>query len=97
MISLFPQTAAKRPVFTLRNENGLFYSLRLLLYHPTETIAMAKSQSPHVGGINVAMGDGSTRIVSSTVSGSTTGPNWGTWGAALTPNGNDILGPDWNE
>jgi len=42
----------------------------------------------HVGGIMVAMGDGSARMVNSTVSPAT-------WWAALTPNGNDLLNVDW--
>jgi prepilin-type N-terminal cleavage/methylation domain-containing protein len=40
------------------------------------------------GGIAVGMGDGSTRLVSSSVSSST-------WYAANTPGSNDILGNDW--
>jgi len=39
-------------------------------------------------GIAVGMGDGSGRIVSSTISPST-------WYAANTPSSNDLLGPDW--
>jgi len=46
-----------------------------------------KANSPH-NGINVAMGDGSVRFVSATISGNT-------WWAALTPSGGDILGSDW--
>jgi prepilin-type N-terminal cleavage/methylation domain-containing protein len=42
----------------------------------------------HTGGINAALGDGSVRFVSEGVSG------W-TWWYALTPNGGDVLGPDW--
>jgi prepilin-type processing-associated H-X9-DG protein len=44
--------------------------------------------SPHTGGINAAMGDGSVRFVAQGTS-----PN--TWWYALTPNMGDILGPDW--
>jgi prepilin-type N-terminal cleavage/methylation domain-containing protein/prepilin-type processing-associated H-X9-DG protein len=44
--------------------------------------------SPHTGGINVSMGDGSVRFVSQGVS-----PN--TWWSALTPQGGEVLGPDW--
>lgn len=46
------------------------------------------ASSPHVGGINVAMGDGSAHFEGQGVS-----P--GTWWYALTPNFGDILGPDW--
>jgi hypothetical protein len=46
------------------------------------------AQSPHAGGINAALGDGSARFVSENVS-----PR--TWWFACTPSGGDILGPDW--
>jgi prepilin-type processing-associated H-X9-DG protein len=45
-------------------------------------------QSPHAGGINVGLGDGSVRFVSANLS-------WQTWRAATTPNGGEILGADW--
>jgi prepilin-type N-terminal cleavage/methylation domain-containing protein len=45
-------------------------------------------QSPHDSGINVALGDGSSRTISGGVS-------VGTWWAALTPANSDILGSDW--
>jgi prepilin-type N-terminal cleavage/methylation domain-containing protein/prepilin-type processing-associated H-X9-DG protein len=44
--------------------------------------------SPHTGGINVGLGDGSVHFVAQGTS-----PN--TWWYALTPNSGDILGPDW--
>jgi prepilin-type N-terminal cleavage/methylation domain-containing protein/prepilin-type processing-associated H-X9-DG protein len=44
--------------------------------------------SPHTGGINVGLGDGSVRFVSQSVTGNT-------WWAALTPAGGEVLGPDW--
>jgi prepilin-type N-terminal cleavage/methylation domain-containing protein len=44
--------------------------------------------SPHTGVINVGLGDGSTRSVSSGVSAAT-------WWAACTPAGGETLGPDW--
>ena len=44
--------------------------------------------SPHGGGINVGMGDGSVRFVAQGVSGIT-------WWAAFTPAGGEILGSDW--
>jgi prepilin-type N-terminal cleavage/methylation domain-containing protein len=49
------------------------------------------AQTPHPGGMVVAMGDGSARTVSPSI---TTGPN-STWQAALTPANQDNLGPDW--
>jgi len=47
-----------------------------------------QATSPHAGGINVGLGDGSIHFVSQAVN-----PN--TWWAALTPAGNELLGPDW--
>jgi prepilin-type N-terminal cleavage/methylation domain-containing protein/prepilin-type processing-associated H-X9-DG protein len=44
--------------------------------------------SPHTGGINVGMGDGSVRFVSQ-------GTSPTTWWAAMTMNGGEVLGPDW--
>jgi prepilin-type processing-associated H-X9-DG protein len=46
-------------------------------------------QAPHTGGMNVCLGDGSVRFVSSQISGLT-------WWQACTPNGGEILGSDWN-
>jgi len=46
------------------------------------------ASSPHSGGINAGLGDGSVRFVSNSVSPAT-------WWAALTPAGNELLGPDW--
>ena len=48
-----------------------------------------RASSPHTGGINVAMGDGSVRFVGPTVSSAT-------WWAALTPMGGEVLANDWN-
>jgi prepilin-type processing-associated H-X9-DG protein len=48
----------------------------------------SRAQSPHAGGINVALGDGSVRFVSEKVS-----PQ--TWWYACTPAGGEVLGPDW--
>jgi hypothetical protein len=52
------------------------------------SVCMCRAVSPHVGGINAGMGDGSVRLLAQGVSPST-------WFAACTPKGNDILGPDW--
>jgi prepilin-type N-terminal cleavage/methylation domain-containing protein/prepilin-type processing-associated H-X9-DG protein len=49
---------------------------------------MCRPVSPHSGGINAALGDGSVRFVSGTISGRT-------WFAACTPSGGEILGNDW--
>ena len=44
--------------------------------------------SPHSGGINCALGDGSVRFVSGSVTNVT-------WWAAMTPAGGEVLGSDW--
>jgi type II secretory pathway pseudopilin PulG len=48
----------------------------------------ALAQGLQAQGIEVGMGDGSTRFVASTIS-----PQ--TWWAACTPAGGEVLGPDW--
>jgi prepilin-type N-terminal cleavage/methylation domain-containing protein/prepilin-type processing-associated H-X9-DG protein len=52
------------------------------------SVCMCRAVSPHTGGINVAMGDGSVRTVSQGVSGPT-------WFYASTPASGDVLGNDW--
>jgi prepilin-type N-terminal cleavage/methylation domain-containing protein/prepilin-type processing-associated H-X9-DG protein len=47
-----------------------------------------RASTPHTGGINVALADGSVRFVSQSVS-----P--GTWWSAMTPSGGEVLGSDW--
>jgi prepilin-type N-terminal cleavage/methylation domain-containing protein len=49
---------------------------------------LCRATSPHVGGINAAMGDGSVHFVAQGISG-------GTWFYACTPANGDILGSDW--
>jgi prepilin-type N-terminal cleavage/methylation domain-containing protein len=46
------------------------------------------ASSPHTAGMNVGLGDGSVRFLTSSISGTT-------WSAALTPSGGDLLGRDW--
>ncbi len=46
------------------------------------------ASSPHTGGINAAMGDGSVHFVAQ-------GTSPSTWWWALTPAGGEVLGPDW--
>ena len=48
----------------------------------------SKGQSGHTGGMNVCMGDGSVRIVSSTISPAT-------WASACDPQDGKALGSDW--
>ena len=45
-------------------------------------------QSPHPGGIQAGIGDGSVRFVNARIS-------WQTWRSATTPNGGEVLGADW--
>jgi prepilin-type N-terminal cleavage/methylation domain-containing protein/prepilin-type processing-associated H-X9-DG protein len=52
------------------------------------SVCMCRAVSPHTGGINVGMGDGSVRFVSQGVSSAT-------WFAACTPAAGDLLGSDW--
>jgi prepilin-type N-terminal cleavage/methylation domain-containing protein/prepilin-type processing-associated H-X9-DG protein len=52
------------------------------------SVCMCRAVSPHTGGINVGLGDGSVRFVSQGISQST-------WYAACTPAGGEVLGPDW--
>jgi prepilin-type N-terminal cleavage/methylation domain-containing protein/prepilin-type processing-associated H-X9-DG protein len=47
-----------------------------------------RASSPHSGGINTALGDGSVRFVSSGVSPVT-------WWSAMTPGGAEVLGSNW--
>jgi prepilin-type N-terminal cleavage/methylation domain-containing protein len=46
------------------------------------------AQSPHDGGIPIGLGDGSARVLSSTISGKT-------WWEACTPQKGEALGDDW--
>jgi hypothetical protein len=48
----------------------------------------ALAQTPHLPGMNVALGDGSVRSLSSGISGNT-------WWAACTASGGEVLGNDW--
>jgi prepilin-type N-terminal cleavage/methylation domain-containing protein/prepilin-type processing-associated H-X9-DG protein len=61
------------------------------LFQVTPTDAQCNrflASSPHTGGINVCLGDGSVRFVSQGVSGTT-------WWHACTPAGGETLGSDW--
>jgi len=46
------------------------------------------ASSPHSGGMNVGLADGSVKFINQAISGNT-------WWHACTPAGNDTLGPDW--
>ena len=46
------------------------------------------ASSPHTAGMNVCLGDGSVRFLAQGISATT-------WWRACTPNGGEVLGPDW--
>jgi prepilin-type N-terminal cleavage/methylation domain-containing protein/prepilin-type processing-associated H-X9-DG protein len=52
------------------------------------SVCMCQSVSPHTGGINAALGDGSVRFVNGAISGTT-------WFAVCTPSNGDLPGNDW--
>jgi prepilin-type N-terminal cleavage/methylation domain-containing protein/prepilin-type processing-associated H-X9-DG protein len=52
------------------------------------SVCMCRAVSPHTGGINAGLADGSVRSVS-------TGVSQATWFAACTPAGGEPLGNDW--
>jgi len=52
------------------------------------SVCQCRAVGSHAGGVNVGLGDGSTRFVSQGISGAT-------WFYACTPNAGDVLGPDW--
>jgi len=52
------------------------------------SVCSCRATSPHTGGINVALGDGSVRTLSGSVSGAT-------FYAACTPAGGEALGSNW--
>jgi prepilin-type N-terminal cleavage/methylation domain-containing protein len=52
------------------------------------SVCMCRATSPHTGGINAGLGDGSVRFISQGVSPST-------WYATCTPNAGDLPGSDW--
>ncbi len=52
------------------------------------SVCMCRATSPHTGGINAGLCDGSVRFVAQGISG-------GTWYYASTPSGGEVLGSDW--
>jgi prepilin-type N-terminal cleavage/methylation domain-containing protein/prepilin-type processing-associated H-X9-DG protein len=52
------------------------------------SVCMCRAVSPHTGGINAGMGDGSVHLVAQGISPTT-------WFAAVTPANGDLLGSDW--
>jgi prepilin-type N-terminal cleavage/methylation domain-containing protein len=56
---------------------------------PFGTCDPSRAQSPHTGGMNCALGDGSTRFVTSTISATT-------WALACDPRDGNPMPADWN-
>jgi prepilin-type processing-associated H-X9-DG protein len=54
----------------------------------TNSVCMCRAVSPHSGGINCGLGDGSVRFVTGSVSALT-------WFSACTPAGSEVLGSNW--
>jgi prepilin-type N-terminal cleavage/methylation domain-containing protein/prepilin-type processing-associated H-X9-DG protein len=52
------------------------------------SVCMCRAVSPHSGGINAGLGDGSVKFIAQGISGIT-------WLAACTPNNGEVLGADW--
>jgi prepilin-type N-terminal cleavage/methylation domain-containing protein len=77
------------PYFQVRL-GGPNYSFQVRPY-PFDNASTCEYRLPstgHTGGIQVTMGDGSARLVSQ-------GVTPGTWYAACTPSGGEVLGSDW--
>jgi len=72
------------PNFAVVDTSGVTFQVQL----PPTTATYAYPSSPHTSGINVLLGDGSSRRVANNISLST-------WWAACTPAGDDLLGSDW--
>lgn len=53
-----------------------------------KTICQEVATSPHSGGMNVGLGDGSVRFLAAGMSPTT-------WWSAVTPSNDEVLGPDW--
>jgi prepilin-type N-terminal cleavage/methylation domain-containing protein/prepilin-type processing-associated H-X9-DG protein len=72
-----------------RTANGLF---KLFQIAPTigsdGTCDSSTTNTPHAGGMTVALADGSVRTVSGSVSQTT-------WNSVITPNGGEVVGSDW--
>jgi prepilin-type N-terminal cleavage/methylation domain-containing protein len=52
------------------------------------SVCMCRPVSPHTGGINAGLGDGSVKFVAQGIS-------YVTWYSAATPANGEVLGPDW--
>ena len=68
--------------------NAMFAVQPLPFNSATSVCDTARASSPHTGGINACLADGSCRFIS-------TGISPGTWWQACTPSGGEVLGTDW--
>jgi len=78
-----------RAVFGRHNDVGLGFQISPGPPGQVNGTDQRLMQGGHPGSIQVGMADGSVRSVFATVSVST-------WDAACTPQGNEVLAPDWN-
>ena len=76
------------PLITPTPQYCLTNTVPQITWGGTFSICGCRAVSPHTGGINVGMGDGSVRFVAQGISGAT-------WLAASTPNYGEVLGADW--
>jgi prepilin-type processing-associated H-X9-DG protein len=67
-------------------QNNFASKINFTYFQPS--VCMCRATSPHTGGINVGMGDGSVRTLGQGISGQT-------FYNAVTPAGGEVLGPDW--
>jgi prepilin-type N-terminal cleavage/methylation domain-containing protein len=89
------------PIFGLNHNAGTNYDTVPAIQPNAGACNPFAASSSHIGGINVAMGDGSTRFVTQPVFSSIVpGQTYHNWKAASTAKSGppaDILGPDWND
>jgi prepilin-type N-terminal cleavage/methylation domain-containing protein/prepilin-type processing-associated H-X9-DG protein len=79
--------AGNNQLFTNGDNVGIGPSAPQFGLNPS-TVQIDRPASNHTQAVNVGMADGSVRIVSQGVSAQT-------WWYAVTPNGGEVLGPDW--
>ncbi len=84
----FPQPTGPASLFQVGVPNPGQLCADNYLTSGNSPILSGLASSGHTGGINVGLGDGSTRFLA-------VGINANTWWYALTPNGGEILGADW--
>jgi prepilin-type N-terminal cleavage/methylation domain-containing protein/prepilin-type processing-associated H-X9-DG protein len=78
------------PYFGLPTSNGSPIGPASLfqVQPPQSNCDASRASTPHAGGMQVALADGSVRTLTQGMSGTT-------WWAAVTPAGDEVLGPDW--